>query len=46
MDEDANGSLFTGCFFRTVYSVDRNVLDGKARLLVRKTLSEMYVSHL
>ena len=40
------GAYSQAAFSNYVFYVDRNVLDGKAYLLVRKTLSEMYVSHL
>lgn len=40
------GAYSQAAFSNYVFYVDRNVLDGKARLLVCKTLSEMYVSHL
>ena len=41
----------TGAYSQAAFSnyllyLDRNVLDGNARLLVLKMLSEMYVSHL
>ena len=35
------GAYSQAAFSNYVFYVDRNVLDGKARLLVCKTLSEM-----
>ena len=40
------GDYSQAAFSNYVFCLDRNGLDGKARLLVRKTLSEMYAFHL